>query len=245
MNRFEEEELRIVSAYSRRDSRGKRSLYSWHRADTHIQKFRIHVAAARFLKKAGWLDLGGKDFLDIGCGAGGWLRTLMEWGAEAGRLHGIDLLPERIEEARRLGPQIDYKIASGWQLPFDSSSFDFVSAHTVFSSILDIKARSALAHEISRVIKPEGLVFIFDFRFSSPANPDTVGINSAEIDRLFPGAQRCSTSLILAPMIQRRVASISPDLALAAEMFCPFLRTHVYHCLSSFKLRGCFSRICG
>ena len=36
------------------------------------------------------------DVLEIGCGDGENLGLLLNWGAEADRLHGIDQLPERI-----------------------------------------------------------------------------------------------------------------------------------------------------
>ena len=48
------------------------------------------------------------NILDVGCGNGKWLRTLMEWGATANNLHGIDLLPDRVEKALQVSPNIDF-----------------------------------------------------------------------------------------------------------------------------------------
>ena len=96
------------------------------------------------LKLNGITDLSHIEVLDIGCGSGGWLRTLLEWGARPEHLHRIDLLEDRIEKARALGMGIDFQVASGYEIPFADGSMDLVSAHTVFSSILDGSARKAL-----------------------------------------------------------------------------------------------------
>src|SRR4029077_3485600 len=45
-------------------------------------------------------DLSGQRILDVGCGSGYWLRQFIQWGACPDRLFGLDLLRERIENAR-------------------------------------------------------------------------------------------------------------------------------------------------
>src|SRR5215471_8544720 len=96
-DRFTEEAGRIRSAYARRDSSGRASLYAWSRPDVALSRYRLHAAAARLLGGRGWPDLAEVEALDVGCGTGGWLRTLQEWGASPQRLHGIDLLGDRID----------------------------------------------------------------------------------------------------------------------------------------------------
>ena len=112
---------------------------------------------------------------------------------------------------------------------------DLVSAHTVFSSILDGSARKALADEMSRILKSTGKIRICDYRISDPRNPDTVGIRKREIQRLFPGLAIQKRSLTLAPPILRRVAPISPLLAHVLESWFPFFRTHAFYLISSRK----------
>ena len=126
---------------------------------------------------------------------------------------------------------IDFQIASGYEIPFPDSGIDLVSAHTVFSSILDGPHRKALADEIARVLKPNGKVLIYDYRISDPRNPDTVGIRKSEIKRLFPERSIQVRSLTLVPPISRRVAPVSPLLAHVLECLCPFLRTHAFYLL--------------
>jgi len=229
------EESKIRAAYERRDTRSSQRLYSWVRPEIGLQRFRILEVLSQGLVNNAFTELNLLDVLDVGCGSGGLLRTLAEWGADQSRLHGVDLLEDRSEQAEKLGPDIDYRRHSGWDLPYADNSMDIVTAMTVFSSILAPDARLALAREIQRVLKPEGMIAIFDFRISSPRNPDTTGIGVDEIQRLFPSFNRQSRSLILAPPLQRPVAKLSPWLALTLEYFIPPLRTHAFHFLRQKK----------
>lgn len=223
---YEHEEQRIRATYARRDRSGKLALYAWFRPDVLLSHYRFQAVAAELLRRAAGDDLSSLRALDVGCGSGGWLRQLLAWGARAENLHGVDLLADRIASARQLSPQIDYRQGSGWRLPFPDGAMDLVSAHTVFSSILDGEARVCLAREMVRILAPNGKVLIFDFRISHPLNADTIGISAGAIQRLFPGFVQRSRSLLLAAPIARRVAPISPLLAAAMEALCPPLRTH-------------------
>ncbi len=152
-------------------------------------------------------------------------------GADARKLHGIDLLEDRIEVARSAEPVIDFRVGSGWALPFDGASMDLVCANTVFSSIPDPNARDVLAAEIRRVMKPDGWALIYDFRMSHPRNPDTVGIGRSEVRRLFTSLEARTRSLTLAPPIARPLTRVSVGLARLVEAGAPFLRTHAVHLL--------------
>lgn len=228
---FNEEVDRIRHAYARRDATGKKALYAWHQPDTLLSQFRLRATIARALVEACIFDLGGSNVLDVGCGFGSWLRLLLEWGADAERLHGVDLLSDRIEKARTLSPHIDFKHANGWPLPFETGTMDLVSAHTVFSSILMPQARAGLADEMKRVMHPDGAILIYDFRVSDIRNPDTIGIGSGEIRRIFPGMRMSLYPVTLAPPLQRPLARLSPVLAHLIEGCFPMLRTHAVYFL--------------
>ena len=217
------EEMRIAVAYARRKLEGKSQLYTWHQQSVMFERYRLRAMAAAMLYRHGWRDLAELEALDVGCGAGGWLRTLMEWGISPQKLHGIDLLEDRVAYAQSLAPQLDLRRSSGWEIPFPDASMDLVSAHTVFSSILDLAARWLLAQEMARVAKPGGAVMVYDFRIADPRNPDTVGISPAEIRQLFPDCTLQLRSLTIPPPISRR---ISPALTSLLESLLPFIRTH-------------------
>lgn len=230
MNSDQDVARRIRDAYARRDAAGKRKLYGWSQPDVLFMQYRFRSAVARALIDAGFAELRGRDCLDVGCGTGAWLRTLMEWGADAERLHGIDLLADRVATARVLAPQVDVRESEG-SIPFEANTMDIVSAYTVFSSIPVESARRGLAAEMSRVLRKNGLLLIYDFRISDPRNPDTVGIGAREIRHLFPAFEHRERSLTLAPPLQRPLARMSPLLAHIAEAMLPFLRTHALHVL--------------
>jgi len=228
---FAEEAGRMRSAYARRDRSGLGRLYDWRQPDVALSRYLLQSSVARLLSEVGWHDLAKLEFLDVGCGTGGWLRTLQEWGACPQHLHGVDLLTDRIEKARSLAARIDFQVSEGWPLPFQTGSVDFVSAFTVFSSILDADARLGLASEMQRVIRSPGLILLYDFRISHPRNPDTTGIRVAEVRRLFPGHRIKRRSLTLAPPLHRPLARLSPLAAHLTEAVCPFLRTHCLYLL--------------
>ena len=217
---------RIVDTYAKRKRDGKGQLYAWYQQSSQWERYRLRSVAAAMFVTLGWQDLSTLEVCDVGCGAGGWLRTLMEWGVPGPQLHGIDLLEDRIAYARGLAPQMDLHKASGWSIPFKDARMDLVSAHTVFSSILDRDARELLSREMARVTKPGGMVMLYDFRVADPRNRDTIGIAPAEVRRLFPNFSLHMRSLTLTPPLCRRLVKLSPFLAATTEWLCPYLRTH-------------------
>jgi len=226
-----DETQRIRDVYASRDAHGKKSLYAWYLPENQLMRYRLHCVMAEMLGNEGWLDLSNKHCLDVGCGTGGWLRKLLEWGCSPRNLHGIDLLSDRIERACELSSNIDFQTPDAWPIPFADKSMDLITANVVFSSILDEEARAALANEMRRVVKPDGLIIIYDFRISDPRNSDTIGINQKEINRLFGNMQCDRKTLILAPPICRSVARFSPLMAYGLERLFPFLRTHAVYTL--------------
>ncbi|MGO9176455.1 MAG: class I SAM-dependent methyltransferase [Desulfobaccales bacterium] len=228
MSQIKNEELRIRETYARRDAAGKPALYTWDRMDSVYMAYRRKVAWIKALKEAGFRGLPGLDILDIGCGAGGWLRMMSEWGADPGRLHGLDLLEDRIARAKALSPAaMDFKVGNAMELDFPDSSMDLCAASTVFSSILDGAVRMALAREMARMVRPGGWVMIFDYAVSHPRNPDTIGIRKKEIIRLFPHLKLLHTfKLIFPPPLLRLLPAKLLGLAHFWEDILPLTCTH-------------------
>jgi ubiquinone/menaquinone biosynthesis C-methylase UbiE len=228
MQEFETEEKRIKAAYAKRDTRGKSVLYEWHQpAETYIS-YRKKIAWAESFKRASIESFKHVEILDVGCGRGGWIRMLIEWGARPHTLHGIDLLADRIAEAKSLSPpETDFRVGNGWHITYPDASMNLCAASTVLSSILDKKARKSLAREMSRVTVSQGWVMIYDFAFSDPRNPDTIGITRREIRKILSELKLVSTHrLLLAPPLLRRIPRNLMWLAHALEISFPFLCTH-------------------
>ena len=126
----------------------------------------------RALGGAGLLPLGGRSILDVGCGTGEELAELVDDGADPGRCHGLDLLPDRIEVARARHPAMTFVCGDARRLPYPDGSFDVVTANVVFSSILDDEVARAVAREMTRVVTAHGAILFYDTRYPSPWNPN-------------------------------------------------------------------------
>ena len=217
------EEARVREAYARRRT-GDRYAFS---NPAHLYMMQEREAAVlSLLGREGLLPLGDRAILEVGCGSGQWLLDFVRWGARPDRLHGVDLLPERIARARRVcAPEVTLTQCGATALPYGDGTFDLVLQATVLSSILDDGVRHAIASEMLRVLRPGGTVLWYDIRVDNPDNPDVRRVARDEIEALFPGCRVALTRATLAPPLTRLLAPRAPWFArtLAAA---PFLRTH-------------------
>ena len=70
----------------------------------------VELAIVRSLNELS-IDLANADVLDVGCGPGIHLRFFAELGAAPSKLHGVDLVPERIDAARQRSPAMELTVA--------------------------------------------------------------------------------------------------------------------------------------
>ena len=179
---------------------------------------------ADLLRRSGVSTLAGLDILDVGCGGGVELRRLTTIGASPDRLAGIDLMPYRVEAARRILPLARIEIGSAHEMPFLDASFDIVSQFVVFSSVVDPQVRRAIAAEMLRVLRPGGLILWWDIRKVRPTR-DIVPISMSEIRSIFPG---CSIKARPAALGWKAVHLVAPRSRTAALVLqrLPFLCSH-------------------
>jgi SAM-dependent methyltransferase len=198
--------------------------------------FRLQVHQERqeqlvlFFREAGLTSLRDLAILDIGCGSGGHLRRMADFGAAPARCFGIDLFRKGLCAARHLNPNLSFAEANAAQLPFGGDAFDLVFQFTVLTSVLDSHLRREIVAEIRRVLRPGGYFISYDFAYSNPRNPHVRGIGRKEITELLDGFRVRFRKVTLAPPIGRPAARVSPFLyrLLAAV---PMLRTH-YFCFA-------------
>ena len=215
---------RIRSVYAKRDD--KKHLYVWHRPEIIYQEGEKNAVIAALLSKNHSFDLSESRVLDVGCGTGGFLRTLVEWGADPSNLVGTEFLKDRLEEARKISPS-EISFIHGDLSLFNDNSFDLISANTVFSSVLDLNIRDFLASEIWRVLKPGGWLFVFDFRYNNPSNNNVRKVTRKELTGFWKeGANIRYKTLMLAPPLARRIIPLSPLLGSLLIRLFPFLRSH-------------------
>lgn len=185
---------------------------------------RTRTYAAMFQQTIG-IDLAALRVLDVGCGTGGFLRQLIDWGADPANLTGTELLPDRIELARgRTARGVHWHLGELDCMPDDG--FDLVTAHTVFSSILDDEARSALAADMWRCLRPGGWCMIFDFRYNNPRNHNVRKLTRAELRRMWPARTSMYRSLLLAPPLARLLSALPHLVPETLALLVPPLRSH-------------------
>ena len=176
------------------------------------------------LCRQGLLPLGDRRVLDAGCGTGSWLRFLLRLGAKPERFHGIDILPDRIQDGTRLSPNLPLVVGDAAHLPYADDYFDLAMQFTMFTSILEDEVRRRVAGEMLRVLKPGGTILWYDF-ILNPGNRETRGIGAGEIRSLFPACEVRTHRVTLAPPLSRRLAPLSWLACYLLERI-PWLRTH-------------------
>lgn len=108
------------------------------------------------------------DVLDVGCGHGN-IHGFLLGASRQLRLSGIDMAADVIADARASHPSVDYSVYDGRKLPYDDDSFDAAYAVCVMHHVPPAQWTDFLA-EMRRVVRPGGLVVIFEH---NPANPGT------------------------------------------------------------------------
>lgn len=209
------DEYRRVGAKWRLTNAGNRAILAERR-----------LATRSALSECGLLPLAGRRVLEVGSGVGGELAWLLELGARPEDLVGVDLLADRVAEARIEHPDLRFEVADGQRLEFPKAAFDLVLALTLFSSILDPVRRSAVAAEMRRLLRPGGAILWYDVRVGNPRNANLLAMTRAELERLFPTMRVKARSITVAPPLARRLGPLSgPLYPILATI--PVLRSHL------------------
>lgn len=204
------EETRLKSVYERRKAEIPKERYSYSNAANLLgiqeRERRVLALLAKHIK----LPLEEMKILEIGCGTGFWLREFIKWGARPENIVGLDLMPDRLEECRRLCPaEVTLKCGSASSIEMRDASFDLVLQSTVFSSVLDRATKHQIAGEMVRMLHSDGIILWYDFFMNNPNNPDVRGIRRREITELFPECKVSSARITLAPPLARFLAPLS------------------------------------
>lgn len=215
-----EELSRIRATFERRDRRGA-SDPAFTRASVRLADDRLE-RMTRLITSTSGLDR--PRILDVGCGGGRDLAHWLDAGWPPDRLAGIDVVPERVEQARTACPGVEIRLGDSGPLPYEDASFDVVTASVVLSSILDDGVRRSLAASMLRVVRPGGLLLIYDFVIRNPRNPDVRPMPLRLLVASVGSAPR--GSMKLSPLIHAvaLAEAIHPRLADLAMRMSP--RTH-------------------
>jgi len=140
-----------------------------------VTRFEARGKNPRFAKMLGdYLDAMSIDrtarVLDIGCGTGLAARAVARRDDFSGHVTGVDLSPYLVAAARRLATEeklaehLEFLAGDARTLNFVDGSFDAVIAHTLLSHVED---PLAVLMEAARVVRPGGMVGVFDGDYAS------------------------------------------------------------------------------
>jgi ubiquinone/menaquinone biosynthesis C-methylase UbiE len=156
---------------------------------------------------------------DVGCGSGWLLDAMAESGVAEERLHGVDLLPARVDAAAARLPGADIRRADARTLPYGDGELALVTMFTVLSSMPNREAvRQALA-ETRRVLAEDGLVLVYEPALPNPLNRATRLVSRAELERELGPFARCRRLTGLPPAARRlgrRTSRLYPMLSRVA-----------------------------
>ena len=110
----------------------------------------------------------GAAVLDVGCGAGATVAYLAD--AHGLLATGVDIAEDRLHEAARARPDLDFVAGRAETLPLDDASFDAVLCECVLSAL---PVPGLALAEMSRVLRPEGVALVSDLyvRHGDEATP--------------------------------------------------------------------------
>ncbi len=213
--KFEEEITRIESEYRRRDADPRlAALYGRLEPAVIYIRHEIERHIAFFLKRGRYSahDVSRARLLDAGCGGGTFFNSFVQLGFAPGNLFGAELLYERAASARGTAAAEGLVVADALALPFNDSSFDFVSQFTVFSSVICAGTRRRLACEMRRVTKNGGYIISYDMLYTNPFNKNLSPLKSSELEKLFGSPAEISWRIVLNPIILRKIIKYSKPL---------------------------------
>lgn len=165
--------------------------------------------------------------LDVGCGRGGSLMTLLRMGFSPTNLHGVDIRPEQIASARKWLPASPIECADASQLKFADNTFDITHASAMFLQVPDDNLSARIASEMIRVTKTSGHILISDWRYSKPGSSEFKAVDKKRIGRLFSvGSQTVVQGVFpgqLIPPVGRFFSEHLPSFYFLIRAVFPFL----------------------
>lgn len=213
----------VVERYARRTNTDR---YSPLRPEVWQTLHERQAALLRLWAQRGITDLSALHLVEVGCGSGGNLLEMLRLGFAPDHLTGLELLPERLAQARQVLPAaVHLREGDALLASIAPGSQDVVFVSTVFSSLLDDAFQQRLATQMWHWLRPGGAVLWYDFTVNNPRNPDVRGVPLARVAQLFPAARITHRRVTLAPPLARLVCRVHPSLYSVFNAL-PLLRTH-------------------
>jgi len=173
--------------------------------------------------------------LDVGCGGGGALFQLIRLGFEPKNITGIDIQEERLAQARKIYPQVNFVKGDATQMEFSDNSFDLVFESGMFATLPNDSVRKDIAREMVGVCKPSGYFVLVDWWTPKVGDPNYKALTRKELYKLFFVGSK--TELIgvhrgaLVPPVGRFLSKHAPFAYFLVATCFPFLVGQVVYIL--------------
>ena len=129
--------------------------------------------------------------LDVGCGAGVTGSMLRPYVAS---VHGIDVSPLMVQQARERSRECTFDVFDGSRLPFDDCSFDLVMTICVLHHVPPERWEPFTA-ELVRVVRPGGLAVIIEHNRLNPMTRRAVNTCPFDADAVLVPHRRAARML--------------------------------------------------
>lgn len=166
------------------------------------------------------MDIGSAGtVLDMGCGTGVATRAIAQYPGFTGKVTGTDLSPyltkaaASLAENEGLGSSIEFLTGDSRELGIPDSSFDAVIMHTLISHVSD---PIAVLQEAARIVKPGGLIGIFDGDYATI----TFGHEDPEKGKAYD--EKIIEAIITNPRIMREIPRLLPEAGLDLVASFPY-----------------------
>jgi len=177
--------------------------------------------------------------LDVGCGKGASLISLLRLGFSPSNLYGVDIRPDQIACARKQLPTSPIECGDASRLEFADNVFDIVHASAMFLQVSDEVLSARIGAEMVRVAKPGGHIMVSDWRYSKPGSTEFKGVDKKRIARLFAVGSLTSVLGVfpgqLIPPVGRFFSERLPSLYFLVVVAFPFLIGRVTTVLQKVK----------
>jgi SAM-dependent methyltransferase len=160
--------------------------------------------------------------LDVGCGSGNSMLTLLRLGFSSKRLHGLDILPERLWHGKEVLPCVNFAMSDATAMCYDESTFDIVMESGMFATIDDDQLAGRIADEMLRVCKPGAVLLLGDWRFVRPGLGYRA-LNRDRVRRLFKRRPVGRWNGALVPPIGRALSARAPWAYFTVQAMAPLL----------------------
>ena len=138
---------------------GVRSVLDLRHADAEVESVTASQAGILFPLLQTCLEPGDRRLLDFGCGPGRFTCELAH--LIGGTAMGADPIAHYLEIAPR-APMVEYRRLEGGRMPVPDASFDVVWICVVLGGIVTRRELKRIVREITRVLKPGGLLFMVE-----------------------------------------------------------------------------------